>query len=234
MARVDVLSALARTPLFRGCSPGDFAALLPAVRSQILEKGHYLFHTGDPASSMYVVLSGQVNVSRLGPNGEEFVVDVFLPDDTFGELSIFDDGLVRIVECLAAERTVCLALGRQPLLAFLEQNHHVVVRVLAALARRVRDRDLLMSETGFQNIAGRVACKLIVLADTHGEPLADGVRISAQLSQATLANMVGASRENVNRALSRLVRLGDIRRSGSTIIIPKVDALRARYSWLVP
>ncbi len=183
---------------------------------------------------MYVVISGQVNVSRLGPNGEEFVVDVFLPGDTLGELSIFDDGLTRIVECLAAERTVCLAIGRQSLLAFLERNHQVMVRVLAALARRVRDRDLLMSETGFHNIAGRVACKLIVLADAHGEPLADGVRISAQLSQATLANMVGASRENVNRALSRLVRLGDIRRNGSMIIIPKLDELRARYSWLVP
>jgi hypothetical protein len=46
--------------------------------------------------------------------------------------------------------------------------------------------------------------------------------------------MVGASRENVNRALSRLVRLGDIRRNGSMIIIPKLDELRARYSWLVP
>jgi CRP-like cAMP-binding protein len=109
-----------------------------------------LFNTGDQASSMYVVISGQVNVSRLGPNGEEFVVDVFLPGDTLGDLSIFEDGLVRMVDCLAAERTVCLAIGRQPLLAFLERNHRIMARVLAALARRVRDRDLLMSETSFR------------------------------------------------------------------------------------
>ena len=225
---------LANTALFHGCSPSDFEALLPAVRSRTFEKGRYLWHTGEPATSVYVMISGQINVSRVGPNGEEFVVDVFLPGDTFGEFAIFERGLLRHVECIAVERTVCLAIEQAPLLAFLERNHGITIKMLAALSHRIRDQDLYMSETGFQNIAGRVACKLIVLADAHGEPVADGVRVSAQLSQATLANMVGASRENVNRALSRLVRLGDIRRSGNTIIIPNLEELRARYSWVVP
>lgn len=65
-------------------------------------------------------------------------------------------------------------------------------------------------------------------------PARRGYRIPAQISQGTLANMVGASRENVNRAILRLIRLGDVRRSGSTIVIPKVEELRRRYGWMVP
>lgn len=100
---MDALSALAQSTLFRGSSASDFEPLLPAVRTQIFEKGRYLWHTGDRATSMHVMVSGQVNVSRLGPDGEEFVADVFLPGDTVGELAIFEEGLVRRMECLAAE-----------------------------------------------------------------------------------------------------------------------------------
>ncbi len=230
---MDTLSALTQTSLFRGSAASDFEALLPSIRSQTFRKGQYIWHTGDPAASMYLLISGQVNASRLGPRGEEFVVDVFLPGDTFGEFSIFEAGLVRIVDCAAAEDTVCLSIGRLGLLGFLERNPRLAVKMLAALSRRIRHQDLYRSETAFQNIAGRVACVLIALADSHGEATADGVRIPTELSQTTLANMVGASRENVNRALSRLVQLGDIRRRGATIVIPKLDELRARYSWLV-
>ena len=224
--------ALAQTPLFRGSSPSDFAALRPAIRTHTYGKGQYVWHTGDPASAMYVVVSGQVNVSRFGPRGEQFVVDVFLPGDSFGEFSVLD-GLPRIVDCVAVEPTVCLAAGRESLLAFLERNPRLALKMLAGLGRRVREQDLYRSETAFQNISGRVACTLITLADTHGELVGDGVRVAADLSQTMLANMVGASRENVNRALSRLVRLGRIRRSGATIIIPKLEELRAQYSWLL-
>ncbi len=108
------------------------------------------------------------------------------------------------------------------------------MKMLATLTRRIRNDNLLLSERAFQNIAGRVACTLLDLAAAHGEAGAEGVRIPAQISQGTLANMVGASREKVNRAILRLIRLGDVRRSGSTIVIPKVEELRRRYGWMVP
>jgi CRP/FNR family transcriptional regulator/CRP/FNR family cyclic AMP-dependent transcriptional regulator len=183
---------------------------------------------------MYLLVSGQLNVSRVGPNGEEFVVDVFLPGDTCGEFSILDAGLRRIVDCVAVEPTACLAVSRSDLLAFLERNPRLALRMLAALGRHIREQDLYRSDTAFQNIAGRVARTLITLADSHGERVPDGVRIPAQISQTMLANMVGASRENVNRALARLVRLGQIRRKGHTITIPRLEDLRGRYSWSVP
>jgi len=227
---VDPLSALARAPLFKGSSPCDFEALRPAIRTQAYGKGQYVWHMGDPATTMYVLILGQINVSRLGPGGEEFVVDVFLPGDTFGEFSVLD-GLPRIVDCVAVEPAVCLAVERGVLLDFLERNPRLTLKILAGLSRRIRDQDLYRSETAFQNISGRVALTLITLADSHGERVADGVRVPAHISQTTLANMVGASRENVNRALSRLIKLGHIRRSGAMIIIPKLEELRAAYSW---
>ena len=229
--RVDVPELFAKTSLFKGSLPSEFDSLRPAVRTKTYDRGDFVWRTGDPATAMYLLVSGQLSVSRVGPNGEEFVVDVFLPGDTCGEFSILDEGLRRIVDCLAAERTVCLAVSRSDLLAFLERNPRLALRMLAGLARHIREQDLYRSDTAFQNIAGRVARTLITLADSHGEHTPDGVRIPAQISQAMLANMVGASRENVNRALSRLVRLGQIRRNGQTITIPKLDELRGQYSW---
>jgi CRP/FNR family transcriptional regulator, cyclic AMP receptor protein len=231
MLPVDPLLALAHAPLFRGSSPSDFEALRPAIRTQTYRKGQYIWRTGDAPTAAYVLMSGQINVSRLGPGGEEFVVDVFLPGDTFGEFSVFD-GRPRIVDCVAVEPTICLAVERGVLLDFLERNPRLTLKILAGLSRRIRDQDLYRSETAFQNISGRVALTLITLADSHGERVADGVRVPARISQTTLANMVGASRENVNRALSRLIKLGHIRRRGATIIIPKLEELRTTYSWL--
>lgn len=227
------LSALARAPLFKGSLPSDFEPLDPVIRRQTFERGEFIWHTGDSPSAMYILISGQVNVSRLGPGGEEFVVDVFLPGDTFGEFSVLD-GLPRIVDCVAVAPSVCISVGREALFDFLERNPRLLFKMLAALSRRIREQDLYRSETAFQNISGRVAYTPLMIADSHGEHLADGVRIPGNISQTMLANMVGASRENVNRALARLVKLGHVRRRGSTIIIPKLEELRANYSWLVP
>lgn len=231
---MDFLELFARTSLFKGSSPRDFESLRPAIRKKTYDRGHYVWHAGDAATAMYVLVSGQLNVSRVGPNGEEFVVDVFLPGDTCGEFSILDEGLRRIVDCVAAEPSVCLTVSRSDLLPFLEGKPRVALTMLAALGRHIREQDIYRSDTAFQNIAGRVARILITLADSHGEGVPDGVRIPAHISQTMLANMVGASRENVNRALTRLVRMGQIQRNGLTITIPRLEELRNRYSWSVP
>jgi len=86
------------------------------------------------------------------------------------------------------------------------------------------------SESAFQNLAGRVACKLVELGSRYGEPGPDGVRIPIRLTQETVANMLGASRENVSRALARLARQGEVRHQHGVLVIPRLDELAERYS----
>jgi CRP/FNR family transcriptional regulator/CRP/FNR family cyclic AMP-dependent transcriptional regulator len=85
-----------------------------------------------------------------------------------------------------------------------------------------------MAEVAFLDIPGRVAQRLLDLATSRGERVAEGVVIRIPLSQRMLAGMVGASRENVNRALHRFVELGYISQTRGTITVLKPDQLRRR------
>jgi CRP/FNR family cyclic AMP-dependent transcriptional regulator len=100
--------------------------------------------------------------------------------------------------------------------------------LMQALARYVLQVDESLAEIAFLDIGGRVARKLLDLSESHGLKTPDGIRIDVRLSQRTLASMVSASRENVNRALHRFTVHGDIRQDRGVITILKPAELRKR------
>jgi CRP/FNR family transcriptional regulator/CRP/FNR family cyclic AMP-dependent transcriptional regulator len=128
----------------------------------------------------------------------------------------------------AMEPTECLTVERQAVLAFVERNPAVVRRIIQVLRGYVRQVDESFSEAAFLDIPGRVARKLLDLAAEHGQKTSEGVRIEMRLTQRTLAGMVAASRENVNRALSRLAGRGDIIQEAGYITIVRPAELRKR------
>jgi len=116
----------------------------------------------------------------------------------------------------------------EPMLRILERHPAVTTALMRALARYVQQVDANLAEIAFLDIGGRVARKLLDLGQSHGHQTADGIRIEMRLSQRTLASMVAASRENVNRALSRFAEHGDIRQDGGLITILRPAELRKR------
>jgi CRP-like cAMP-binding protein len=179
---------------------------------------------------MFVVLSGEVLVSSTGVDGDQFVVEVYVRDDAIGQLPFFEPVGQRLFDATAGRDTECLVASRQAVLALLRAKPQLMIHMLSVYSRWIRTRDLHARDAAYQNLAGRVACKLVELANRYGEPSSDGVRIPIRLTQETVANMLGASRENVSRALARLGRQGDVNRKGSVLLIPKLDELAERYS----
>jgi len=225
---MDPVPALARTALFAGIPPAELESLAPSLKTRSFARGAYIFHEGDPANALYVIHSGQVKISRLGRGGEEAVFAVLLPGDVFGELSVFDEQAVRSADAQAMEPTDCILLGREPLMAFLEGHPLLMRHLFKALSGYIRRKDEAFAESAFLDIPGRVAKKLLELAESHGERTPAGVRIGMRLSQRTLAGMVSASRENVNRALARFTALGAIQQDGGFITVLKPAELRRR------
>ena len=225
---MDPVQVLSRTALFQGIPLEELEPLAPAVKVRNYSAGSYIFHEGDPANVLYVVVRGQVKIARLGSAGNEAVFAVLLPGDSFGELTLFDDDPVRSMDAEAMEPTECLTVERQALLAFVERNPAVVRRIIQVLRGYVRQVDESFSEAAFLDIPGRVARKLLDLAAEHGQKTSEGVRIEMRLTQRTLAGMVAASRENVNRALSRLAGRGDIIQRAGYITIVRPAELRKR------
>lgn len=223
---MDPLAVLSKTVLFEGVSREHVEALAPSVNRRTYTRGAYIFHEGDPGNVLYVILSGQVKISRMSRSGEEAVFAVLAPGEMFGELALFDEQSSRAADAQAVDLTECLTLERVVLLDFLDHHPSMARQLIKQVSRYLRASDDTFSEAAFLDIPGRVARRLLELARTHGEPAPDGTRISLRLPQRTLAGMVGASRERVNRALSRLTARGAISQAGGFITVHRPEELR--------
>lgn len=227
--RADLLAMLGRTALFRGVGERELEEFAVLLQPRTFGRGVYLWHTGDAADVACLVVRGQVKVSRINADGEEFVTSMFLPGEIFGEMSLVVEDPIRMMDAQAVDPTDCLTLGREAFLRYLDQHPRMMRRMLATLASNIRRMDETFAESAFLDIPGRVARKLLDLAELHGEQTADGIRIGMRLSQGTLAGMVTASRENVNRSLSRFASEGLIRLDSGSITVLDQSRLR-RYA----
>ena len=216
--------------MFLGLSPQDLERLRPGVRSRTFDRGSYLFREGDPGSHLYVVARGEVKIGRTDQSGAEIVFAVAGPGDVLGELSLFEEDGERTADAQALEPTDCLIVARAPLLEFLSSRPSLLLKLISTLCGYIKRKDAAMGEIAFLDIPARVALKLLELANSRGRRTADGTLIDMPLSQRTLASMVGASRENVNRALSRFADLGYVRVSEGRIAVLNHDQLRKRAS----
>jgi CRP/FNR family transcriptional regulator len=229
---MDWLATLADTEIFEGALPSDLEPLARSARKRDYDRGEFLWHTGDVADAMYLVVAGEVVVLRLGPGGEEFVVETFIARDVMGQLHFFDREPTRLLDARAATATSCVILPRDAVLQLLERKPKLMLSMLRAYSRWIRQRDLIGADGAFRSLTARVVTRLLQLSDRYGETQADGIQIRLHLTETTLANMLGASRENVSRALAVLVRAGDVRRERSFFMIARPDDLRDRYSWV--
>jgi len=213
----DGFQLLASTALFRGFSEKELEPLASRLQPRSFPRGSYIFREGDPGHTFYVIADGQVKIAHLGRQGEEIVFALLTTGDTFGELALFDE-----------EPTDCLTLNREPFMTFALTHPPLMRHLIRVLSIYLRRADEALAEAAFLDITGRVAKKLLDLAESHGKPTKDGVRIGVRVTQQTLAGMIGASRENVNRAVSRFVARGDIAQEAGTITILRAAELRKR------
>jgi adenylate cyclase len=224
---VDPLAVLLRAPLFSGLPPSAAATLNRRVQRRSFAAGTYLTREGEPADSMFVIERGLVRVSRTSRQGRELVLGLLGAGDILGELGVLEASGTRTADAMAVEATSCIALTKDDLRALIRKTPDLAMRLLATLVDHIRRKDEELAEIAFLDLPGRLAHKLLQLADRHGEPVEGGIRIGVRVPQGELAAMVGSTRENVNRALGRFVTSGAVSVDRGTITILDADALRA-------
>ena len=207
---MDSTDVLLRTSIFQDLRPRDLDELLPSLRRRQFERGEALWNDGDPAEALWVVAEGQVKTIRASREGTELILQVANGGQLLGEVGLFHPSGVRFASVVAMVPTVCLTIDREPLLAFLMRHPIAMRRMLEALSTIAWKAASSWADVAFEDIRARVARTLLELADGQGEPSESGVRIPVKLSQTTLAAMVAASRENVNRALATFLAKGEI------------------------
>jgi CRP-like cAMP-binding protein/class 3 adenylate cyclase len=224
---VEPMSILLRAPAFAGLPPKTTLALRQRVRRRSFPAGTYVTREGEPADSLFVIERGLVRVSRTSRQGRELVLGLLGAGEMLGELGVLEASGTQTADAMAVESTSCVALGREDLRALVRATPELGLRLLATLVDQVRSKDDELAEVAFLDLPGRLAHKLLQLADRHGKPVEGGVRITVRVPQGELAAMTGSSRENVNRALGRFVASGAVAIDHGSITILNAEALRS-------
>ena len=218
---------LNRAPLFEALDDAAAKALRASVTEVRLSRGQSLFNEGEVGDRLYVILDGKVKLTRAAPDGRENLLSVLGPSEMFGELSFFDPrprtaSAVAVTECRLA------GLGNDDLRPFLTNHPEVAVHLLRALAQRLRRTNDVMADLVFTDVPGRVAKALLDLAERFGQPTEAGLHVHHDLTQEELAQLVGASRETVNKALADFAGRGWLRIEARAVVILDIERLRKR------
>ena len=198
----------------RGADAAFVERLSPASRSRLLAAGtprHYrsgevVFHVGEPATFVVVIVDGLAKVTAPAPGGTEAVLSLRGPGDVVGELAALeDDAARRTATVRALEPVRCRIVRAGEFHEVLDEHPDIAVELLRMVSSRLRSADRRIVEFGAYDTTRRVANLLAGMAERVDRP---GRLQPIALSQDDLAGMVGASRESVVRALTTLRALG--------------------------
>jgi CRP/FNR family transcriptional regulator, cyclic AMP receptor protein len=219
---------LARTPLFAALDEEAAQALRASMTPLTVDKGDVLFREGEPGDRLFVVVDGKIKLGASSSDGRETLLAVLGPAEMFGELSLFDPGL-RTSTATALTPASLMGLGHDDLMPWLRGRPEVARSLLRALAQRLRRTNEAMADLVFSDVPGRVAKALLDLANKFGTRQVDGsVLVTHDLTQEELAQLVGASRETVNKALADFQNRGWLRLEQRSVVLVDLDRLDRR------
>lgn len=218
---MSVVETLRRVPLFAQLGDDDLARVAAMIRERPYSRNGVIVFEDDPGEALFIVGAGQVKVVLVGEDGREVILAVLGPGDFFGELALIDDE-PRSAHVIAMEDARLLVLRRDDFHRALETHPRMALGMLRTLSRRLRRADDQIGSLVLLDVYSRVARVLLELAAESTE--GDLVR---RVTHATLAQMIGSSRETVSRTLRELAEHGLIDVSPRGIRIADRRALRA-------
>jgi CRP/FNR family transcriptional regulator/CRP/FNR family cyclic AMP-dependent transcriptional regulator len=227
MAMENEAIYLKQVPLFAGLADEDMRGLMSLAKRRTFRNGEVIFHREDPGQVLYVIKEGKVKICLISPDGQEISLVVFGKGECFGEFAILD-GLPRSADAVALEKVECYTLQRSDFHNAIMKNPKIAIQIIEVLTRRLRSTDQMVEDLIFLDVYGRVAKKLLELADTHGTKVGDGTRIDVRLTQQEIASMVGASRESVNKVMGYFTDKNFISTDKHKITLHRISELKRR------
>ena len=204
--------------------PEDAAELRARGGTRRFRAGQALMHEGQVGEELMILLAGRAKVTCTTAEGKEIVLAFRQPGDLLGELAVLDDR-PRSSSVVALEPAEALVLAASEFRAAVESRPRIALELLRMLSRRFRDADRKRIEFAASQTLGRVAGRLVELAERYGEPTERGVIIDLPISQEELAGWTGSSREAVAKALHTLRELGLVITERRRIIVCDLDGL---------
>ncbi|WEV72192.1 Crp/Fnr family transcriptional regulator [Bifidobacterium sp. ESL0790] len=224
---------LLQTALFKHVSPADAEELLPHMKHAQFDKNDYIFREGSTDQRMYILERGRVKLIREASDNRVQLLSIHTRGEFLGEIPVFDPtGGPRTASAVAMRNGTQVGwIEHDTLFAWLNKHPRVAVDMLQVMANRMRANNEQISDLVFMDVPARLAKTLLDLATRFGEPVEAGVKVPHDLTQEEMAQLVGSSRETVNKALMDFANRGWIARDGRAIIIyqPGMLIRRSRH-----
>ncbi|WP_407666517.1 Crp/Fnr family transcriptional regulator [Mycobacterium pinniadriaticum] len=218
---------LAHTGVSDYLRAGDVDALAGQLLTFDVPARTTIFAQGQPGDRFFIIIEGKVKIVQRTPRGRESLLALLGPTDMFGELALLDPG-PRTSTATTISRVKAVSMDHGALHFWIAQRPHVAEQLLGALARRLQRTDDHIVDMIFTDVPGRVAKQLLHLAARFGATDSAGLRVRHDLSQKELSQLVGSSRETVNKALVAFEQRGWIAMEPKGVIILDHRALARR------
>jgi CRP/FNR family transcriptional regulator, cyclic AMP receptor protein len=199
-------------------SPSEIDALLTYSRVERYPAGEEIFAKGSPGNSLMVVLRGRVRISSISLAGKEIVLNIIDAGEIVGEIATLDGG-ERSGDAVAIDDCELLVLNRRDFMPFLENRADICLMLIRILCQRLRHTSEQVEDVLFRHLEARIAKALLQYA------VRDGRLLVLHMSQSELANIVGSSRESVNKQLQAWHRAGFIDLAKGSIVIRDAAAI---------
>jgi CRP/FNR family transcriptional regulator len=220
----DTVALLRRVPVFSTLAEDDLGRVADVAVPRRFSASEVVFREGDESNTCYIVRSGKARAIRAHTDGRSITLANFGPGDIFGELAMFDnERRSATVETLAPTEVIAILGGDMRRL--MREHPEIAVKLIAALAQRLRDTNERLARQSFQTVQSRVAAvlaQMVAAARTDGQPEGDVLITS---TQADLAQMAGSSRESASRFLAVLERAGIITQGRGKLVVHDAEAL---------
>ena len=219
----EKLKLLGNVELFSSLSPHQLEDVSQVTRQKSLKRKEELFHKGDEGSQIYIVGSGKLKALTTSVDGDDVVFSILGVGEVIGEVALLG-ATARTATVTAIETCDLLVIDRRDFMSFLRTHPDVSVSLLHVLAIRLKRVSELVEDTLFLNLPLRFAKKLSALARIYGEDVGDGIRVDLKLSQEEWGDLVGATRESINKQVRQWTDAGVLRADkGYMVILDPVE-----------
>jgi CRP/FNR family transcriptional regulator, cyclic AMP receptor protein len=219
---------LPQSGVAQGVDAGAVAALIEQLPVVEFPRRHPIYAEGDPGDRLYIIVSGKVKLTRRSPDGRARLLTVIGPADMFGALSTLDAG-PRTASAATITAVRAASVDRDAMQAWITNCPESAEQLLRLLARQLRRNDTDLTELISTDGPGRVARQLLALAQRFGTCEDGEQRVTPDLTQEEIAQMIGSSRETVNKTLASFANRGWIQIDGKSVLIREPNRLAQRF-----
>ena len=186
-----------------------------------------IFAQGDDGDEMLVVVDGRVKITSASLDGKEIIINTINAGGVFGELSLIDSE-PRSASAVTARASQILRLHRRDLMPVLEKHPDLALSVMRELSRKLRNTTAQYEELMFLSVAGRLARRLDAIAKSQAGAETGAVDLRLEVAQEEIGQMIGATREHVNKVLHSWQDRGLLEIRGRQIRIFDIEEIIAQ------